>query len=84
MRSLSFLPVPRNQKTLSWTGGVIVVAVAALWTAFVYVRPPSGEGAEGKREVTAIHGAICVGGDVKDSTLKTGSGAGSDYQPQGY
>ena len=80
----SFLSAPKNRKTLSWLGGGLVVVIAGLWTAFVYFFPPKGEGGEGKREVSASHGGVAVGGNVKDSTISTKSNEAGDSQPQGH
>ena len=79
----SFLAKPKNQKTLSWLGGGAVVVIAGLWAAFIYFYPPKENGGEGKREVSASHGGVAVGGNVKDSTINTRSSTSGDAQPQG-
>ena len=83
----SFLSAPKNQKTLSWLGGGIVVVIAALWAAFVYLyppNPPKSDGGEGKREVSASHGGVSIGGNVTNSTIKTSPAAPDEAQPTGY
>ncbi|MBV8441434.1 MAG: hypothetical protein JO312_12895 [Hyphomicrobiales bacterium] len=80
----SFLGSKRNRDILAWLGGGLVAVVVALWTAYVYFHPGKGEGGEGKREVSASHGGVAVGGNVKDSTINTKSNEAGDSQPQGY
>ena len=53
-RILVFPRSKKNREILGWLGGGIVVVIAGLWAAFVYFFPPKGDGAEGKREVSAI------------------------------
>jgi hypothetical protein len=44
----SFLSTSKNQKTLSWIGGGLVVVIAGLWAAFVYFNSPKSDAAGGQ------------------------------------
>jgi hypothetical protein len=79
----SFLGSKKNREIIGWIGGGIVVIIAGLWTAFVYFHPPKSDSGEGKRDVSASHGGVAVGGNVKDSTITTKSNETGVSQPQG-
>jgi hypothetical protein len=80
----SFLGSKKNQQTIAWLGSGIVIVVAGLWTAFVYFFPPRGDGGQGKREVSASHGGVAVGGNVRNSTINASPPAPGETQPSGH
>jgi hypothetical protein len=57
----SFLSTSKNQKTLSWIGGGLVVVIAGLWAAFVYFNSPKSDAAGGNCNITS--GGIASGGN---------------------
>jgi hypothetical protein len=59
----SFLSTSRNQKTLSWIGGGLVVVIAGLWAAFVYFNSPRGDTGEGGGNCNITSGGIASGGN---------------------
>jgi hypothetical protein len=74
----------RNRGLIAWWGGGIVIVIAGVWAAFVYIFPPKGDGGEGKGDVSASQGGVSVGGAVTNSTEKTSPAASDEAQPSGY
>jgi hypothetical protein len=72
----AFLNEPKNQKTLSWIGGGLVVVIAGLWAAFVYFFPVKDDHSAGSITVEASCGSAAVQGTMIGSSITTG-GAGS-------
>jgi hypothetical protein len=69
----SFLATPKNQKTLSWLGGGLVVVIAGLWAAYVHFFPPK-TGTEGaSTETRASCGSVGIGGSVSGTTISVGA-----------
>jgi hypothetical protein len=66
-----FLSAPKNQKTLSWFGGGLVVVIAGLWAALVYFFPARDEHG-GSNKVEASCGSAAVQGPMIGSSIKTG------------
>lgn len=61
----SFLSTPKNQKTLSWLGGGLVVLAGGAWAAFTYVWPHE----EGPKIVCAQQGGVAAGRDASGNTI---------------
>jgi len=62
----SFLSAPKNQRTLSWLGGGIVIVIAGLWAAFVYFNSPKGDGGGAGGNCNIASGGIGSGGNKVD------------------
>jgi hypothetical protein len=77
----SFLSVPKNQKTLSWIGGGLVVVIAGLWAAFVYLVPPKDEHDGGSIKVEASCGSAAVQGTMVGSSIRTGGASSTTNCP---
>jgi hypothetical protein len=82
-RIWSFLGSNNNRKIIGWLSGGIVILIAGLWTAFVYFFPPKDDRGEGKREVSASHGGVSVGGNVTNSTINASPATPGETQPTG-
>jgi hypothetical protein len=73
MRQLwSFVEHKKNREILTWIGGGLAMVVAGLWTAFVYVSPPTKTAASGP-SVEASCGSVGVSGDVTGTTIMAGN-----------
>jgi hypothetical protein len=77
----SFLSAPKNQKTLSWLGGGLVVVIAGLWAAFVYLLPPKDEHGGGSSKVEASCGSAAVQGTMIGSSITTGGASSTATCP---
>ena len=62
----SFLSASKNQKTLSWAGGGVVVAVGGAWAVYTYVWPHE---ADVPKIVCAQPGGVAAGRDAKGDTI---------------
>jgi hypothetical protein len=67
---LSFLAKPKNQKTLSWLGGGLVVVVGGIWAIVTYVWPRGEAGQDHANIVCAQQGSIAAGHDVSGNAIK--------------
>jgi hypothetical protein len=73
MRQLwSFVGQKKNREILAWIGGGVAVAIAGLWTAFVYFATPD-KAATRSPNVEASCGSVGVGGSVSGTTIIAGS-----------
>jgi hypothetical protein len=69
----SFLATPKNQKTLTWLGGGLLVVIAGLWAAYVHFFPPK-TGTEGaSAEINTSCGSVGIGGSVSGATISAGA-----------
>jgi hypothetical protein len=65
----SFLSTSKNQKTLSWIGGGLVVVASGAWAVFTYLWPHEGPSAEGPKIVCAQPGGVAAGRDASGNTI---------------
>jgi hypothetical protein len=77
----SFLSAPKNQKTLSWIGGGLVVVIAGLWAVFVYVFPPKDDHGGGSNNVEASCGSAAVQGTMIGSSVTVGGASSTANCP---
>jgi hypothetical protein len=72
---LKFLRLKSNREVLTWVGGGIAAAVAAAWTAFIYLWPISApETKKGAAStVEAKCGGVAIGGNLSGSVVTGGS-----------
>lgn len=61
----AFFTKSKNQKTLSWLGGGLVVAAGGAWAVFTYVWPHD----EGPKIVCAEPGGVAAGRDASGNTI---------------
>jgi hypothetical protein len=61
----AFFTRPKNQRTLSWLGGGLVVATGAAWAVYTYVWPHE----ESPKIVCAEPGGIAAGRDANGNTI---------------
>jgi hypothetical protein len=59
----------KNRELIAWWGGGAVVAIAGLWTAFVYFFPPKPAVGSGGTGMTATNGGVTVDGNVDHSCI---------------
>jgi hypothetical protein len=72
----SFLTNPRNQKTLSWLGGGLVVLASGAWAVVTYIWPSHDKAAGQASIVCAQQGGVAAGRDASHNTITiTGGGA---------
>jgi hypothetical protein len=67
----SFLSAPKNQKTLSWAGGGLVLVAAGSWAVFTYLWPHDAPSADGPKIVCAQSGGVAAGRDASGNTITT-------------
>jgi hypothetical protein len=73
-RILAFLRDEGNRALLGWIGGGIAAVIGALWTAFVYFHPASGEKpSPPQKQIEAECGSVAIGGDVSGATVTAGN-----------
>jgi len=77
----AFLSVPKNQKTLSWLGGGLVVVIAGVWAAFVYFVPAKDDHGGGSNKVEASCGSAAVQGTMIGSSITTGGASSAANCP---
>jgi hypothetical protein len=65
----SFLSAPKNQKTLSWLGGGLVVVAGGAWVVFTYLWPHDTPPTESPKIVCAQQGGIAAGRDASGNTI---------------
>lgn len=65
----SFLSTPKNQKTISWIGGGLVVVAGGAWAVFTYLSPNEASSPEGPKIVCAQPGGIAAGRDANGNTI---------------
>jgi len=65
----SFLSASKNQKTLSWIGGGLVVVAGGAWAIFTYLWPHEAPSPEGPKIVCAQPGGIAAGRDANGNTI---------------
>ena len=65
----SFLSAPKNQKTISWIGGGLVVVAGGAWALFTYLWPHEASSPEGPKIVCAQPGGIAAGRDSSGNTI---------------
>jgi hypothetical protein len=65
----SFLSAPRNQRTLSWFGGGLVIVAGGAWAVFTYLWPHEASAPEGPKIVCAQEGGIAAGRDASGNTI---------------
>ena len=65
----SFLSAPKNQKTISWIGGGLVVVAGGAWVVFTYLWPHEASSPEGPKIVCAQPGGIAAGRDSRGNTI---------------
>jgi hypothetical protein len=68
----AFLRKKTNREIIAWLGGGVVVVIAALWTAFVYLFPPKREDGSGSIKVEANCGSAAVHGNLVGSSITIG------------
>ncbi len=61
----AFLRKPKNQKTLSWIAGGLVIVVGGARAVFTYVWPHE----EGPKIVCAQQGGVAAGRDASSNTI---------------
>jgi hypothetical protein len=61
----SFVSAPKNQKTLSWIGAGLVVAVGGAWVVFTYIWPHE----EGPKIICAESGGVAAGRDASGNKI---------------
>ena len=71
----SFLASPKNQKTLSWLGGGLVVAATGVWAAVTYFWPHPGTEAPAAPVICAQNQSLAAGGNVSGNTITMNGGA---------
>jgi hypothetical protein len=65
----SFLSTSKNQKTLSWISGGLVVVAGGAWAVFTYLWPHDTRSPEGPKIVCAQPGAVAAGRDANGNTI---------------
>ena len=65
----SFFSAPKNQKTLSWIGGGLVLVAGGAWAVFTYLWPHDAPSTEGPKIVCAQPGTIAAGRDATGNTI---------------
>jgi hypothetical protein len=71
----SFLSAPKNQKTLSWLGGGLVILAGGAWAVFTYLWPHEAPPPEGPKVVCAEAGGVAAGGDANGNTITVNGSA---------
>ena len=71
----SFLSAPKNQKTISWIAGGLVVLAGGAWAVFTYVWPHDAPSPEGPKIVCAQPGGIAGGRDANRNTISINGNA---------
>jgi hypothetical protein len=74
-RAWNFIQIKRNRDILAWIGGGVVVAAGGIFAAVTFLWPPNERpSSDGPAtHVEASEGAIAIGGDVRNSEVRTGS-----------
>ena len=70
-RQWSFLSAPKNQKTISWIAGGLIVLASGAWAVFTYVWPHE----ESPKIVCAQPGGIAGGRDANGNTISINGNA---------
>ena len=70
----SFLQDPSNQAVLTWLGGGIVVVAGGIWAVFKFVLSNKKKASPPAPNVTASHGGVAAGRDIRDTRIDTGGG----------
>jgi hypothetical protein len=65
----AFLSRPKNQKTLSWIGGGLVVVAGGAWAVFTYVWPHEAPSPDAPKIVCAEPGGVAAGRDANGNTI---------------
>jgi hypothetical protein len=65
----SFLSATKNQKTLSWVGGGLVVVAGGAWAVFTYLWPHEASSPEGPTIVCTQPGGIAAGRDANGNSI---------------
>jgi ammonia channel protein AmtB len=68
----------KNRQILTWAGGGVVVIVAGLWAAFVYLFPLHKPSESVRTDVQANCGGVAIGGSVTGTTITGGTMTSSD------
>jgi hypothetical protein len=72
----AFLTNPKNQKTLSWLGGGMVVLASGLWAVVTFIWPSHDKAGGQANIVCAQQGGVAAGRDASHNTITiTGGGA---------
>lgn len=68
-----FLRDEGNRAVLGWIGGGIVVVAGGIWAVIKYRTEPKAEHSAKQQppSVSASHGGVAAGGDIKNSMIKT-------------
>ncbi len=69
----SFLSVPRNQKTLAWLGGGLVVAAGGIWAVVTYFWPHH-EAELPPQTVVCAQAGIAAGRDASGNSITFNGG----------
>lgn len=64
-----FLMKPKNQATLSWIGGGLVVLATGIWAVVVFLLPPSSAPKPNGPTNVSAHQGVAGGGDVSGNTV---------------
>ena len=77
----SFLRDESNRAVFAWAGGGIVVLAGGIWAVLKFFLERDKSEAGSKSEppatptVTASHGGVAAGHDIKGNEIKTGNGS---------
>lgn len=64
-----FVSAPKNQKSLSWIGGGLVVVAGGAWAVVTYLWPHEAPSPEGPKIVCAEPGGVAAGRDANGNTI---------------
>jgi hypothetical protein len=70
----TFLQNENNRIVLAWLGGGLVALAGALWTVFKFVSRKDTDKHQHTPTVSATHGSVAVGRDIRDSKIDTSRG----------
>ena len=65
----SFLSALKNQKTISWIGGGLVLVAGGTWALFTYFWPHEASSPEGPKIVCAQPGGVAAARDASGNTI---------------
>ena len=69
----SFVQDESNRAVLAWIGSGVVVVAGAIWAVLKFVLSKgAGKSAPTPPTVTASHGGIAAGRDIRNSKIDTG------------
>jgi hypothetical protein len=71
-----FLADPTNRTVIGWIGGGIVVVVGGIWAIVKFLLTRKHEESASTTSVTATHGGVSAGRDIRNSKIDTGGSKG--------